>query len=95
MVFPPLSLLIFLIIAAVCGSIGRAIAGGTHSGCLVSTALGLIGAVLGSWIAHQLRLPELIVIQVGRHPFPILWSIVGSALFVAIVHLLSGRRSRR
>jgi uncharacterized membrane protein YeaQ/YmgE (transglycosylase-associated protein family) len=91
-IFTPLTLLVYLIIAAICGSIGRAISGGTHSGCLVATALGLIGALLGSWLAHQLRLPELIVVSVGRHPFPVLWSIIGSALFVALVHLLSGRR---
>jgi uncharacterized membrane protein YeaQ/YmgE (transglycosylase-associated protein family) len=92
MVFTPLTLLVFLIIAAICGSIGNAIAGGGRGGCLVSTALGLIGAVLGSWIAHRLKLPELVMVEVGRHPFPVLWSIIGAALFVALVHLLSGRR---
>jgi uncharacterized membrane protein YeaQ/YmgE (transglycosylase-associated protein family) len=92
MVFTPLGLLVFLLIAAVCGSIGNAIVGGGSSGCLVSTVLGLIGALLGPWLAHQLHLPEPIVIQVGGHPFPVLWSIIGSALFVGLLHLLSGRR---
>jgi uncharacterized membrane protein YeaQ/YmgE (transglycosylase-associated protein family) len=92
MVFTPLSLVVYLVIAAICGSIGNAIAGGGRGGCLVSTALGLIGAVLGSWIAHRLKLPQLVLIEVGRHPFPVLWSIIGAALFVALVHLLSGRR---
>lgn len=92
MVFTPLTLLVFLIIAAVCGAIGNAIAGGGRGGCLVSTALGLIGAMLGSWIAHRLKLPELVLVEVGRHPFPVLWSIIGAALFVALMHLLSGRR---
>ena len=85
-------LLILLAIAAICGAIGRAIAGGTHGGCLVSIALGFIGALIGSWLAHLLRLPELFVVSVGREHFPVLWSIVGSAVFVAIVHLVSGRR---
>ena len=92
MVFTPLSLFVFLVIAAVCGSIGRAIGGGSRGGCLVSVALGLIGALLGSWIAHQLKLPEPIVVHVGGHPFPVLWSIIGSACFVALVHLVSGRK---
>jgi uncharacterized membrane protein YeaQ/YmgE (transglycosylase-associated protein family) len=87
-----LGLLILLAIAAVCGAIGRAIAGGTHGGCLVSIALGFIGALIGSWLAHALRLPELFVVTVGREHFPVLWSIVGSALVVAVVHLISGRR---
>ena len=87
-----LGLLILLAIAAVCGAIGRAIAGGTHGGCLVSIALGFIGALIGSWLAHALRLPELFVVTVGHEHFPVLWSIVGSALVVAVVHLISGRR---
>jgi len=85
-------LLILLVIAAVCGAIGRAIAGGTNGGCLVSIALGFIGALLGSWISHRFGFPELFVITVGREHFPVVWSIIGAALFVAIVHLLSGGR---
>ena len=82
-------LVILIIIAGVCGAIGRAIAGGTRGGCLVSVALGFIGALIGSWIAGRLRLPELFVVTVGREPFPIVWSIIGAALFVAVIHLIS------
>jgi uncharacterized membrane protein YeaQ/YmgE (transglycosylase-associated protein family) len=85
-------LIILILIAALCGAIGRSIAGGTQGGCLVSIAVGFIGALLGSAIAHYFRLPEplMLTITPGEH-FPILWSIVGAAVFVAIVHLLSGR----
>jgi uncharacterized membrane protein YeaQ/YmgE (transglycosylase-associated protein family) len=91
--FSPLGLLILLIVAAVCGAIGRAIAGGSTGGCLVSIAVGFIGALLGVWLAGQAHLPELFVISIDGHPFPVLWSIIGAALFVAIVHLISGRRA--
>ena len=84
-------LILLLVIAAVCGAIGRAIGGGTHGGCLVSIVLGFIGAFLGSWLGHQLKLPEPLVFHVSGHAFPILWSIIGSALFVAIVHLFNRR----
>ncbi len=87
-------LLILLLIAGVCGAIGRAIAGGTPGGVIVSIAVGFVGALLGSVIAHYLRLPELMIVTVDRHPFPILWSIIGAAVFVAIVHLLSGGARR-
>jgi uncharacterized membrane protein YeaQ/YmgE (transglycosylase-associated protein family) len=87
-------LVIYLIIAGVCGAIGRAIGGGTGGGFIVSIAVGFVGALLGSYIAHAVHLPELLVITVDRHPFPILWSIIGAAVFVAIVHLLSGRSLR-
>jgi uncharacterized membrane protein YeaQ/YmgE (transglycosylase-associated protein family) len=86
------SFVVLLIIAAVCGAIGKALAGGTRGGLLVSIVLGFIGALLGPWVAAQLKLPELLMIRIGGHPFPVLWSIIGAALFVALIHLISGRR---
>ena len=85
-------LLLLLLIAGVCGAIGKAIAGGTHGGCLVSIVLGFIGALLGPWLAHLLKLPEPLTLHLGGQAFPVLWSIIGAALFVAIVHLFSRRR---
>ncbi len=84
-------LLILLVIAGICGAIGRAIAGGTPGGVLVSIAVGFVGALLGTFLANLLKLPELMVVTIERHPFPILWSIIGAAVFVALIHLLSGR----
>ncbi|MEO8504677.1 MAG: GlsB/YeaQ/YmgE family stress response membrane protein [Acidobacteriota bacterium] len=86
------SLLILILIAAVCGAVGKAIAGSARGGLVVSTVLGFIGALIGPWIAGQLKLPEPLMVNVGGHPFPILWSIIGAALFVAILHLVSRRR---
>jgi len=85
-------LIVLIVIAAICGAIGRTLAGGSRGGLLVSTALGFIGALFGPWIAHQLGLSEPFVLHVSGQSFPILWSIVGAALFVALLHLLSGRR---
>jgi uncharacterized membrane protein YeaQ/YmgE (transglycosylase-associated protein family) len=34
----------------------------------------------------------MFAISIDGHPFPIVWSIIGAALFVAVVHLISGRR---
>jgi uncharacterized membrane protein YeaQ/YmgE (transglycosylase-associated protein family) len=85
-------LIVLILIAAVCGAIGRSIAGGTHGGCLVSIALGFIGALLGSAIARYLHLAEPLMLTVSGERFPILWSIIGAALFVALVHVISGRR---
>jgi len=86
------SLLILLLVAGICGSIGRAIAGYSHGGCLVSIALGFIGAIVGVWLADALHLPQLFLVRVGGESFPIIWSIIGSALFVALISLLTRRR---
>jgi uncharacterized membrane protein YeaQ/YmgE (transglycosylase-associated protein family) len=90
----PLDFLLLIVIAGVCGSIGQAIGGFSRGGCLVSIALGFIGALLGAWLSGKLGLPEIFVIQLGGKSFPIIWSIIGSALFVAVLGLLS-RGSRR
>ena len=87
----PLELLVLLLVAGVCGAIGQAIVG-TSRGFLVSIAVGFVGALLGSWLARQLGLPELLAISVSGRTFPVVWSILGSALFVAVVALLTGRR---
>jgi len=82
-------LLILLLIAGLCGAIGQAIAGYSRGGCLVTIALGFIGAVIGLWVARGLGLPELFALRVGDTNFPIVWSILGSALFVAVIGLLT------
>ena len=81
-----------IVIAAICGAIGKALGGGSRGGLLTSIVLGFIGALLGPWVAHQLKLSEPLVLHASGQSFPIVWSIVGAALFVALLHLLSGRR---
>jgi uncharacterized membrane protein YeaQ/YmgE (transglycosylase-associated protein family) len=85
--------LVLLLIAGICGALGQAIGGYSHGGCLVSIALGFIGALLGMWLKGALNLPELFVIPVGGMNFPIIWSIIGAALFVALINLISRRRA--
>jgi uncharacterized membrane protein YeaQ/YmgE (transglycosylase-associated protein family) len=85
-------LLVLLVVAGVCGALGQAIAGYSRGGCLVSIALGFVGAVLGVWLARALQLPELFPVQIGATNFPIVWSIIGSALFVAVLTLITRRR---
>ncbi len=81
--------IILLVIAGVCGSIAQALVGVSRGGCLVSIALGFIGALLGTWIAREAGLPEMISIDVAGRPFPIIWSIIGAALFAAVLSLIS------
>jgi uncharacterized membrane protein YeaQ/YmgE (transglycosylase-associated protein family) len=88
-----IDLLLLLLIAGVCGSIGQAISGYSRGGCLVAIALGFIGALIGMWIARSVGLNyEPLPVQVAGKTFPVVWSIIGSALFVAVIGLISRRR---
>lgn len=87
-----LDFVILLVVAGVCGAIGQAIVGYSRGGCLTSIALGFIGALLGAWIARTMNLPEMVQLVIGDQPFPIIWSIIGAALFVAVISLLTPRR---
>jgi uncharacterized membrane protein YeaQ/YmgE (transglycosylase-associated protein family) len=89
-----LDLLILLVVAAVCGSLGMAISGYSRGGCLMSIALGFVGALIGMWLARMMSLPELFTLEFGEVRFPIVWSIIGSALFVAVIGFLSRPSSR-
>ncbi|HXV97002.1 MAG TPA: GlsB/YeaQ/YmgE family stress response membrane protein [Anaerolineae bacterium] len=88
-------LIVLLVIAAIAGSIGQALAGYSLGGCLVSTVVGFIGAFLGLWLARQFGLPEFYTISVGGETFPVIWSIIGSFILALMVGLLTGGRRRR
>ncbi|MGH7293311.1 MAG: GlsB/YeaQ/YmgE family stress response membrane protein, partial [Polyangiaceae bacterium] len=84
--------IVYLVIAGICGAIARAVAGGTRGGFIVSVLLGFLGAFLGTWIARMTRLPELVMVDIGGHHFPVVWSIVGGMVLVAIAHALTRPR---
>lgn len=87
-----LDFVILLGIAAICGAVGQALAGYSVGGCVASILVGFVGAVIGTWIAGLLGLPEVFAISVGGRSFPIVWSVLGSALFVALLSLLTRGR---
>lgn len=86
--------LLLLVVAGVCGAIGQAISGYSRGGFLVAIAVGFIGALIGVWLAGKLGLPELYMLRIGASSFPIIWSIIGATLFVALVGFISYPRRR-
>lgn len=88
-----LGFFVLVIIAAIAGSIGQALVGYSLGGCLVSAFVGFVGAWIGMWLSTQLGLPELFTISIQGEPFPVVWSVIGSALFTAILSFISRRRA--
>ncbi|MGJ3246793.1 MAG: GlsB/YeaQ/YmgE family stress response membrane protein [Elainellaceae cyanobacterium] len=90
----PLELLLLLIIAALCGGVGQSLAGYSTGGCLASIVVGIIGAYLGVWLAREFGLPTFLAVNIGGQSFPIIWSIIGSAIFAFALSFFN-RASRR
>ena len=86
-----MGLLVLLVIAGVCGSLGAGLAGYSHLGCLSSVLLGFLGAWLGGWVAAKLHLPTLWILHVQHESFPVVWSVIGAAAFAAIAGVLTTR----
>ena len=85
-------LLLLLLVAGVCGGLAQSLSGYSHGGCLVTIVVGFIGTMVGTWLARVTGLPEIFAITVGGKSFPIIWSIIGGALFCAVLGLITRRR---
>lgn len=84
--------LILLVIAAIAGSLGMALTGYSRGGCLFSAIIGFLGAFVGMWVARQFGLPELIPITVQGETFPVIWSVIGSAILSLVLGVLTRGR---
>ena len=82
-------LLVLLVIAAIAGSAGQALAGKARGGLLVAIVLGFVGAWIGSALARTLELPMPLTVTIGDSTFPILWSVLGAALFMVVLSALT------
>ncbi|MEO6232462.1 MAG: hypothetical protein ABJB11_11155 [Ferruginibacter sp.] len=80
--------LMLLLIAAICGGIGQSLAGYSLGGCLASIFVGYVGAYIGLWVAAKMDLPRFFEITIDGKPFPVVWAVIGSAIFTFIVALL-------
>ena len=80
--------LVLLLIAAICGAVGQSLAGYSLGGCLVSIVVGFIGAYIGLWIAGKFGLPVIFAVDIQGKPFPVVWAVIGSALFTLIIALI-------
>jgi uncharacterized membrane protein YeaQ/YmgE (transglycosylase-associated protein family) len=89
-----LELIVLLFVAGIIGAIGQSISGYSHGGCLSAIAVGFVGALLGTWMARGLGLPELFMLTIGGVAMPIVWAIIGATLFVGLVSLLAGGNRR-
>jgi uncharacterized membrane protein YeaQ/YmgE (transglycosylase-associated protein family) len=87
-----IDILISLIIAGIAGAIAKSLVGLNRGGCIISIVVGFIGAMIGTWLAREFNLPDLIVFNIRGTEYHILWTIIGAVIFTAILSLISPRK---
>jgi uncharacterized membrane protein YeaQ/YmgE (transglycosylase-associated protein family) len=82
------------LVAIVCGTLAQITSGYSRGGWIVNLGLGFLGALAGVVLAQSFDAPEIYNLSVHGVHFPIIYSIIGSVLFVAVVRLLVKSRRR-
>lgn len=86
--------LILIVIASISGGIGQSLAGYSLGGCFASILVGFIGAWLGKWMMHEFNLPVIFSITLFGKSYPVVWSIIGSAVLAfALGVITKGRQT--
>jgi len=84
-----IDILISLLIAGIAGGIAKYLVGFDRGGCIISIIVGFIGAMIGSWLARELDLPDLIIFTIRGTEYHILWTIIGAVIFTVILSIIS------
>ncbi len=87
-------IIILLIIAGITGGIGRALVGFKRGGCIISIVVGFIGAYIGTILAREFNFPDLLSFEIRGIKYPIIWSIIGAAVFTAVLSLIVPKKSQ-
>lgn len=86
--------LVLMLIGAVVGALAQVIVGFSAGGFIASIVVGFLGALLGTWIAREVGLPELFAVTVDGYTVHILWAILGAIVLLLPVALIRGRAYR-
>jgi uncharacterized membrane protein YeaQ/YmgE (transglycosylase-associated protein family) len=89
-----LEFIVLIVIAAASGALGQSLARYSLGGWLVTTLVGFIGALIGTWLARVLGLPMMLPVTLGGQVFPIIWAVIGATLFAVIVGAIHRRRGK-
>jgi len=84
--------LVLLVVAAIIGAIGEALAGYSLGGCAMSIVVGFVGAIIGRWMQTLLKMPGWLPVEAGGNTISVVWAVIGAAVFVLALRLIRGRK---
>ena len=85
------SFCLLLLVAFVCGTLGSLISGLTFKMWLTHVIVGMAGAFLGTWITHELHIPDWLTVM----DVPMFWSVLGATFLLTLMVLAIQLRRRR
>ncbi len=85
---PQMTLVAWVVVGAIAGFLASEIMG-TREGLLMMVVLGIVGAVVGGWIAHDVFKVANVT---GINLTSIVVAVVGSLIVIAVYQNLGGRR---
>ena len=90
-----LGFLLLLLLGGIIGAVAGMLIGYSPGGFLASIAVGLLGALFGSWIAISLGFPAVLPVSIEGRSVDVVWAIVGSVLLLFVLGLLRRGLYRR
>jgi uncharacterized membrane protein YeaQ/YmgE (transglycosylase-associated protein family) len=81
------AVIVWIIVGGIAGAITDRIIQGNRLGCLGNVAIGIVGGVVFAWL-----LDVLFNIQISGVFWTFIAALVGSAILLLIVHLITGGR---
>lgn len=81
-------LILVALIAVVLGSLAQLTSGYSRGGWIVNLGVGFAGALAGVVLSRALNAPKIYNFEYRGIDFPIVYSLVGAALFLAAIGLL-------
>jgi len=86
-----LDFIILLVVSAILGSLGAAIAGADNRGCLTNIVVGFAGALIGMWLSTKTGIHDFLYFR----KIPVFWSVIGAALLIGVVQALTGSKRKK
>lgn len=86
--------LLLILIGAVVGALAQVIVGFSAGGFIASIVVGFLGALIGTWIAREVGLPQIFSVTVDGYTVHILWAILGAIVLLLPLALIRGRAYR-
>ncbi len=80
-----IDLLLTLAVAVVLGTFAQLTSTFARGGWFVHLGVGFLGALAGVMVSRSLPVPEVYVLKIKTFSYPIIWAIIGSALFLAAI----------